>query len=695
MPTNGASVSKRTIGNRISKLPKTKRRRTQPANDDSVCEQCRKINLQKVLDPGRVVLSGIKSPKGILVANLGTRCHNAPTNNCQACILFHELRVPAHPQQSYELRAYSFLEYSTLINYCLCPEDLKSKDQPYLAVVSGRYAGDRLRQHTKEKGFLFCREGIAEKQQSLLIPQELKSEVNFSAIKEWWEYCRLNHKRLCSIEKTQIRNFKLIDCNTLSIDAAPSSCSYAALSYVWGKPPSESETSGSINGSKFSRTALDAICACKELGVSYLWVDQYCINQNDAAEKQEQISQMDIIYQQAEITIIAAAGSGATAGLPGVNGTRRRTPSAATIENIRIMSSSPHPHHTIPATTWGSRGWTMQEAILSRRRLVFTEDQVYFECRAMNCQESLKIHLDMIHSKRRDKTLKFVHSGVFGGSETTCFAPVDAQNTDHWSNMSHYLEYVQEYSTRNLTNDDDALRAFEGIIKYLEKSKFAILQIWGVPFMDPQNFPPDQYNSDSLIIGLLWGHKQQCWSPSGPHRRDEFPSWSWAGWKGGVRFYITNRDIYGVLRVLAKEILLEPETGQTINFLDFLRNQSRPNEIFSYPKALHLYLPVLLPNSITAVPGLEENGSWRLGDSVDGNLNISQCPRNSIPLEEMFKRKLLELLLIAEDTQRMYLFVIENLQDSARRVGIMTADCPRSWRNFMQLHVSERWVRLV
>jgi hypothetical protein len=33
-----------------------------------------------------------------------------------------------------------------------------------------------------------------------------------------------------------------------------------------------------------------------------------------------------------------------------------------------------HPHH-IASPKWSTRGWTYQEAVLSRRRLVFTEGQ--------------------------------------------------------------------------------------------------------------------------------------------------------------------------------------------------------------------------------------------------------------------------------------------------------------------------------
>ncbi len=38
---------------------------------------------------------------------------------------------------------------------------------------------------------------------------------------------------------------------------------------------------------------------------------------------------------------------------------------------------------------WSSRAWTYQEGLLSRRRLLFTESQVYFQCMEMHCWEGI------------------------------------------------------------------------------------------------------------------------------------------------------------------------------------------------------------------------------------------------------------------------------------------------------------------
>jgi hypothetical protein len=36
--------------------------------------------------------------------------------------------------------------------------------------------------------------------------------------------------------------------------------------------------------------------------------------------------------------------------------------------------------HFLEGTIWNSRGWTMQEQVLARRNLYFTDEQVYWAC---------------------------------------------------------------------------------------------------------------------------------------------------------------------------------------------------------------------------------------------------------------------------------------------------------------------------
>lgn len=109
-------------------------------------------------------------------------------------------------------------------------------------------------------------------------------------------------------------------------------------------------------------------------------MDQYCIDQDDANEKHNQIVQMDKIYSEASLTIIAAAGDGADYGLPGVSIRPRSPLPQVQLHGLALRSTTTYPHDLVESSKWASRGWTFQEALLSKRHLYFTEEQVFFKC---------------------------------------------------------------------------------------------------------------------------------------------------------------------------------------------------------------------------------------------------------------------------------------------------------------------------
>ncbi|PMD22273.1 hypothetical protein NA56DRAFT_541286, partial [Hyaloscypha hepaticicola] len=92
---------------------------------------------------------------------------------------------------------------------------------------------------------------------------------------------------------------------------------YAALSYVWGdwiypKLDNSTITKYSSEGAlapksvNLPQAIVDAMEVARRIGLKYLWVDALCIKQDDAGEKATQIAQMDKIYANAVVTIVAA-----------------------------------------------------------------------------------------------------------------------------------------------------------------------------------------------------------------------------------------------------------------------------------------------------------------------------------------------------------------------------------------------------
>lgn len=136
-----------------------------------------------------------------------------------------------------------------------------------------------------------------------------------------------------------------------------------------------------------------------------------------------------------------------------------------------------------------------QEQILSSRILAFTDDIVYFRCH--DCVWS--------ENSRADATPDV--STSMGG-------PRSPDTIDLVSNpWQLYSEYLEKYSVRQLTKEEDIVNAMTGILLRISR-KLECSLVYGLP-------------TDSFEWGLLF-------SPTDYHRRAGFPSYSWAGWKGQV-----------------------------------------------------------------------------------------------------------------------------------------------------------------
>ncbi len=63
----------------------------------------------------------------------------------------------------------------------------------------------------------------------------------------------------------------------------------------------------------------DALASAKLLGQKYLWVDLYCIDQNDAVDKVHQINTMNIIFPSTYVTLVCLDWQNRDRGPPEVS----------------------------------------------------------------------------------------------------------------------------------------------------------------------------------------------------------------------------------------------------------------------------------------------------------------------------------------------------------------------------------------
>ncbi len=123
---------------------------------------------------------------------------------------------------------------------------------------------------------------------------------------------------------------------------------------------------------------------------------------------------MDAIYGNAELTIVAAAGEDQSHGLPGLNSRPRTAQRTAMAGSYRIVETLPDPHHKVSASRWFTRAWTFQEGLLSRRSLIFTDDQIYYECTGMNCSEAIECALAGLHVSGRSEFDSYMRGALLG-----------------------------------------------------------------------------------------------------------------------------------------------------------------------------------------------------------------------------------------------------------------------------------------
>jgi hypothetical protein len=194
----------------------------------------------------------------------------------------------------------------------------------------------------------------------------IPEKIAFPTLKEWLKHCKTEHGPRCDQRILPDRyrtpvDINLIDVENYCVVEKSTACDYFALSYVWGASITKTATThnlqelqqtGSLrHNTILPKTLSDAILLTRQLGVRYLWVDCLCIVQ-DSSTKHEDIKNMDIIFSQAEVTIVAASGQNANSGLAGVRlGTRSKE------DRGTIVAPRPSRHTFLEDTTYNSRGW--------------------------------------------------------------------------------------------------------------------------------------------------------------------------------------------------------------------------------------------------------------------------------------------------------------------------------------------------
>lgn len=295
--------------------------------------------------------------------------------------------------------------------------------------------------------------------------------------------------------------FCLIDVDRFCIRQGPPPAPYAALSYVWGTVEQELvlnvdnfrelQQQGRLGREDVPVLIKDAITACAKLGLSYLWVDRLCLVQDDEKVKAAQLGYMGKIYQNSLVTLVALEGEDVTQGLPGISVNRRQT--TTTFVHLGLVAMALMEGgicKSISESTWMTRGWTYQEALLSQKLLVFSKDMLHL------------IYHDEIKTESAEPLYCYDFPEVFRRKDP------------------YILDQLEGFNARQLTFQSDVLRAFTGVLSLFDSRHF-----YGVPSNDfdmvvlwrqldwhsvPRPSDGDEVLPSQLVLELLFRRRHLC-----------------------------------------------------------------------------------------------------------------------------------------------------------------------------------------
>lgn len=414
------------------------------------------------------------------------------------------------------------------------------------------------------------------------VPDErARSKTDWDLVRSWFRHCQDDHGRRCEPQPLEMPGLSLIDCLTRSVVPAPQHqrYQYAALSYVWGDRSLEPDTLYSRPLGSFIEVIEDAIRCTLELGLHFLWVDRYCIDQN-SPDKHRQIQNMDQIYGSATITLVNAAGESPLDGIPGVSAKSRTQPDSFEFDGQRLMSL-PNVRKDIMGSTWSSRAWTFQEGLLSIRRLIFTQSQAYYQCTSMHCceyipEQQFSHPVSAMLPNRRFQSAMLALPQLYPDSTHALMTSFDL--------------FLTEYLRRQLSFQADALNAFMGFLRYFwRQQERPIWHFWGVPFWAALN---DGHELGNFVFlkQLLWVPIQRTQNTAPLIMRNGLPSWTWAAWQGLSSWALTDSIEQRLIwdKYFDVKVQVEDVQGKRLNMSEYVEYMNSDYNLYNFRPWLYL-----------------------------------------------------------------------------------------------------------
>lgn len=364
--------------------------------------------------------------------------------------------------------------------------------------------------------------------------------------KEWLETCKVSHgdcQRMSQATNNKQYPSRLVDVEReypFLTDKVDASARYVALSYCWGPPHETLQTTKAtlelhmkeIALSTLPSTVRDAVLATKALGLRYIWIDALCIVQDDPHDWAAEIACMHSIYLHAELTITSLVAKSSKDSLfqsrTGQSpypvplnlwlrkGKRPRW-KAGKIQGHALYRDWLEDNSDIEGPI-NSRGWTLQEQLLSQRMLYFGRGILQWECActfATEADPAKCLPWYSLESRERIQT-KLAVRGLPGQPPIPGLPEPESRPYNAWQSQ------LEGFTKRQLSNPSDRLAAFWAVSKSME----TVLE---------NKFVGGIWLGDKLLESLCWN------KPAPALQKPALPSWTWVSVEGAVSFDYLDR----------------------------------------------------------------------------------------------------------------------------------------------------------
>jgi hypothetical protein len=266
---------------------------------------------------------------------------------------------------------------------------------------------------------------------------------------------------------------------------------WIALSYCWGgdsqfvfNDRTMHDLHRGIPLDSFPATLRDSVVITRTLGIKYIWIDALCIKQDSTEDWVREAAKMREVYSGAILTIVDANSPSTHSGIfsqrkPGKRATLEWRDSTNSRPNkVQLRPGSELWDHALSSSPLMSRGWTLQEGLLSPRTISYGAQQMIWECPCYQADEGGRITqatedyrskgfiqgLIRIQNTEIVKSQSFLQKLVLRTSKPEkWWKSYDiADPYDKWNNIA------EQFMCRSLTKDFDALPALSGLARVFQ-----------------------------------------------------------------------------------------------------------------------------------------------------------------------------------------------------------------------------------